>query len=240
MLRWTRGALVLALAVPALAAEPLPVGVLALGQFHGDEVDARSGERWLALVAAGDGHVLRECKIQVKVVNDAIVDAEDEATGKEVTAPDLHDEALVLVKAGRGTKLAAGPVVTWQAGGMAVAVDGTVNVGPRGGAPATLALPRGKEDGCRVVLTSGGRTQVLHDSFRCLYVEEGTSGRKVTPSDEQPQVLWAGDMDGDGKLDLLLQMSDHYNMSRVCLYLSTLARSGDLVALAGEHVTVGC
>ena len=91
-----------------------------------------------------------------------------------------------------------------------------------------------------VVLESGGRRQVLQESFRCFYVEEGTEGRKVMPSDEMPKVIWSGDMDGDGKIDLLLQMSDHYNMSRICLYLSSLAPAGQLVALAGEHITVGC
>lgn len=48
----------------------------------------------------------------------------------------------------------------------------------------------------------------------------------------QDYLLWAGDLDGDGKPDLILRHSD--SSSNVSVYLSTLAKDGDLVGLAGS------
>ena len=43
-----------------------------------------------------------------------------------------------------------------------------------------------------------------------------------------PKVLWAGDMDGDDKLDLLLQEPQEQDCWTWSLFLSTEARSGYL------------
>ena len=50
----------------------------------------------------------------------------------------------------------------------------------------------------------------------------------------------AGDFDGDGKVDLLLNDSNHYNLTSRVLFLSSLARPGKLVIKAAEFSTVGC
>ena len=48
----------------------------------------------------------------------------------------------------------------------------------------------------------------------------------------QGYLMWAGDLDGDGKPDLILRHSDY--SSDVSVYLSTLAKPGELVGLAGR------
>jgi hypothetical protein len=52
---------------------------------------------------------------------------------------------------------------------------------------------------------------------------------KLSP---QKYLLWAGDLDGDNSPDLIVNHSDAEN--HVALYLSSLAKSGDLVGLAGS------
>jgi len=48
----------------------------------------------------------------------------------------------------------------------------------------------------------------------------------------QQYLLWAGDLDGDGKPDLILDHGSY--VSHVVLYLSSLAKEGELVRLAGS------
>jgi hypothetical protein len=53
-------------------------------------------------------------------------------------------------------------------------------------------------------------------------------------------ILWIGDIDGDGKPDLYLNTSWHYNVSHKVLWLSSLAHQGQLVGVAAFFETTGC
>ena len=64
--------------------------------------------------------------------------------------------------------------------------------------------------------------------------------RLADRDDGHPALLWAGDLDGDGRLDLVLDESDHYNVTETTLYLSSTAAPGALVGRAGRHRTTGC
>lgn len=58
-------------------------------------------------------------------------------------------------------------------------------------------------------------------------------------SEDAASLLWAGDLDRDGRLDRLFSYSG-YNRGGVCLYLSSGAPAGVPVRLAGCHGGVGC
>lgn len=58
--------------------------------------------------------------------------------------------------------------------------------------------------------------------------------------DEMFDILWIGDLDGDSKPDLLLDISDHYNVSHYALFLSSYAEPGKLIAMVDDLRTVGC
>ena len=45
-------------------------------------------------------------------------------------------------------------------------------------------------------------------------------------------IRWIGDLNGDRKPDLLLDISTHYEQEVVVLYLSSLAEDGELVGAA--------
>ena len=87
------------------------------------------------------------------------------------------------------------------------------------------------EDGlpknAQLVLTSGNSTQVL-------YTLEGCG------NDPGWSLIWAGDLDKDGKLDLYVTVNQHYNIVERRLFMSSQADEGQLVAEVAEFVTSGC
>lgn len=53
------------------------------------------------------------------------------------------------------------------------------------------------------------------------------------------EIVWAGDLDGDGGLDLLGQFTAKYSVRHYYLFTSRGAGAGDLVALSAEYEYVG-
>jgi hypothetical protein len=53
------------------------------------------------------------------------------------------------------------------------------------------------------------------------------------------EILWAGDLDGDGKLDLCLQLGADSSVSERILFVSTKATSGQLVGEFAVFATKG-
>lgn len=217
------------------------------GTFHGSEPVARDGERWLALRISADGAALAGTTLHVRAVEDALLDAPGERSGREV-ASQLEGPGIVAYL--RGPGLHAGPVVSAQ---QSTDTDG------HGGAPATTLVlharhyrieqrcgeARSAQQGgqaqmlCRFVLGDGRSEQVLFEAP--AYLEpEGENGAPVIVSDATAEVLFGGDLDRDGRLDLILEATDHYNVSRPTLLLSTQARDGQIVGQAAQYESVGC
>ncbi|MCK7595347.1 hypothetical protein [Pseudomarimonas salicorniae] len=84
-------------------------------------------------------------------------------------------------------------------------------------------------------LTDGERSQVLFE----LPAEGHYGGDTSTPA-----LNWIGDIDGDGRLDLLLSLPDDSCSFDQRLYLSSLAAPGEWLGLAarfaGDHPACGC
>lgn len=78
----------------------------------------------------------------------------------------------------------------------------------------------------RIVLREGEREQVLFES---------------TGVDEPPiYIRWAGDLDRDGRLDLITNFSPKYSVHHVKLWLSSISGEGEIVGLAAAEMTYGC
>lgn len=205
-----------------------PQSLLVLGAFHGSEIRVKSGETWIGLFKNGDGFLLRHTRIRVSPVHDPIVDeSEEHRTGKQVSI-DGEGEPIFLFAS--RLSLVEGPVAVIHSEEEPLDFR----------APKSLSLQ--KEDyylalilestdvpslGCQIVLRHGSTSQVLESQKEC-------------DPDKWPSLLWAGDLDHDGKLDLIIDQTNHYNVTALALYLSSKARKGDLVAPAGYLHTVGC
>lgn len=213
------------------------------GRFHGDEALARDGERWLALRTDARGARLIETTVRVRAVEDALLDAPGERSGREVGSP-LGEAGIVTYL--RGAGLSAGPVesatVTPEPAGAAPVPARTIALHAQRyrldlrceAAPAQVinAQPQHR---CRLVLGDGVREQVLLDAIAW---RESASAALVT--DASAEVRFAGDLDRDGRLDLIVDLTDHYNVSRPTLLLSSQARAGELVGVAARFESVGC
>lgn len=219
----------------AFSAVPAPQLMLVGETFHGDEVPGRNGETWLALVVDGGKATLQSTTLKIEAVNDPIGDGPDDRTGRSVAAPGIEPRVLLR------------DIASLRAGDVAVAI---ADVQPMSAATplpitfggTTLNLEvrcsgTGDALACSVVLGDGAteQEQVLFETGAA----RGESGA-IEWGDAIPSVLFAGDLDRDGRVDLLIDTTDHYNLSRPTLFLSGAAKQGQHVAKVAQQSITGC
>ncbi len=233
--------LIAAVTATASAVDREPFDLLLVSSYHGDEITAGDGDVYLAVMRDDDGWKTVAAAIRVAKVEDPILDAPGEMTGKEVRVEQA--EPIFLV---RGSGLAPGPVETLESQGrslfrspsfewtlangerylLSVHCPGPAEVSEE--ARARGELPDAWRELCALRLSYGARSQELAE----LPVNR--------LHDSGARLLWAGDLDRDGRLDLLLDLSDHYNMSQPTLFLSSAASDRDIVAPVARLVMTGC
>lgn len=207
------------------------VELLETGEFHGDEVRARTGERWLGLHVSDHGSLLLPYRLRVDAVHDGIVDDDEEQkTGKAVSV-DLPLKPSFLVKG--SIVLKEGPVTTILEGEKALEKASPLSLSLREQSYALKIVGDEDTEKCseqslprnaKLVLTSGDLAQVLDSLEDC-------------GNDADWILLWAGDLDRDGKLDLYVSVNEHYERK---LFLSSSAAEGQLVKQVAEFITSGC
>jgi hypothetical protein len=73
------------------------MSVIETGRFHGDEVTAKSDQRWLGLFLTKHSSALRYSRLRVRHVTDDVMDYGTQKTGKRVSV-DSPREPLFLVR----------------------------------------------------------------------------------------------------------------------------------------------
>ncbi len=230
----------------ASATAELPVKVLMPGGvFHGDEIKHEGGDGWWGLVREGDGFALRETRVTLTRANDPIVDNEGEKTGKNIVC-DLEGEVLYLFKGGVAFK--AGAVQTINATTQFLFPGEHVELRfkhPDSGRDQQWTYyAAGVATGAKGIGLIEGYTLAITDqpegsqaSHQALYSVKELDTRY---GEGGASLLWVGDLDRDGKPDLLMNLSDHYNVMNVTLFLSSLAKNRAMLEKAGELITTGC
>lgn len=202
----------------AHAAEEI-LAIVPVGTHHGDEFRAVEplGSRWCEL----HGDLFRRVKVEARAVRDELVEGQEGSavkTGRElrVVAP-LGSRARFLVRglAPRRVKSVALPETPMPLGN---------------GRPVTLGEAQ------LIVQSAGGRHRLLYSvngRTQPLYTQEGGAL-------ETWALHWAGDLDGDGRLDLVLTADRSENVTTWRLWLSTRAEAGELVHEAATYSQSGC
>jgi hypothetical protein len=224
---------------------PFKIKLLETGEgFHGDEVEAKSGETWLGLFDENGRHVLRRTKIKISRVHDPVVDGYEEKsakrkTGKTVAVNDKANPLFLLKNAGN---LRAGEIRTLFRGvtdeetveysdEMTSLKNGFFHEYEIGGVKYTLRVKEAKTvDGERVLalfLEGGGRRQILHTM-------------NVANSDSLGALYWVGDLDRDEQPDFYMELYVHDNVSNKNLFLSAPAGKNELVKKVAYFWTTGC
>lgn len=88
-----------------------------------------------------------------------------------------------------------------------------------------------------VTLTKHGETSKSQVFYECK-----TGGPKnPTCGDDGMQIFyWAGDVDGDNELDLIVMFTEKYSIMEYRLYLSSEAKEGELIRLYGKDSDTSC
>lgn len=184
--------------------------ILHMGQFHGDEVPRQLGSGWLALRFEAGVWKLVPTRVSTRAVNDAVMDGPGQATGRVIVAkPDGH---LLL----RHPSLKPGVVRHALWGGLAEAQEGSI-MAIRSDRSIDMLFA-----GKHYSLGVQGQAKAV-DQYQSLNLRSSRHNVIVTQPfvlSENSSLLWVGDLDRDGHLDLVVDVSNHYNKSEVCLFLS--------------------
>lgn len=198
--------------------------LIQLGTFHHGEAEFRSGGGWIGLVPSRDGFSWVNLRIKTEKVHDPIGSDPPElkrATQITLETPTRFEPLFLL----RGlSQLATKPVHT--------CFDRSENGSFLEQNPILLTCEANaysiQVTNQRLLqLKRGAKTQTLFTWAQAL-------------SEEHAELIWAGDLDGDGNLDLLLDHSSNSNATGLSLYLSTWAAPGQLVGRAATFKTLGC
>lgn len=213
------------------------------GQFHGDEPVARDGESWLALHFDGKAASLVATTLTVRAVHDEVLDEAGARTGLEISSRD-DDKVLAYL---RGDGLKPGTIVPAVLASRDPDIAGLpYEVNFRGQLHRLASqcdesqrddLARQLQFDCRIELRTGGRAQVLS---RLAGYRELQAATMSLGDDASPALIFAGDLDRDGKLDLIFNTTDHYNVSRPTLFLSSQSKPGELLHEVARYESVGC
>ena len=218
------------------------VTILRAGLWHGDEVTVESGPDWWGIFPEGDGFTLQQAPVTITLEYDAIMDEEGQATGKRVKVPQEAEPVLLIrgiagLKEGRLNTPKAAPWKTFVYPGQSI--DLKLSEGKQ---PEYVALQV-----LGGVKTGGSVTDLLLNDYTFNMFQH--SGRDIITqtlatipgnTDGHPEFVWAGDIDRDGKVDVLLNITNHYVVTHLVLYLSSAAKEGELVGKVAEHKTAGC
>ena len=213
--------------------------VLTVGSFHEDEVAEDANKvLWFGLFKNGEGYYIAPTGLKTKRVYDPVVDeTERDKTGREVQTTN-KDTAGILVSG--ASFLTAGRVLPADLAQTQVFPGDTVQL---------------RYAGVEYKLFATGERRKSHNSIEeinvrnySLYLMATVRGQLCKSllvaqenfDDAMITVLFAGDLDGDGILDLIIDTSRHYNVSSPTLYLSKPAGKGQILKPVGAHITMGC
>jgi hypothetical protein len=188
-----------------------------IGEFYAESVSAKSGEVWLGLYRVGDEYELRNTTL---VVNERRSERMD-TDFKEVQT-NQPSEPLFLV---RGLEeLQPGEVETIIHDGEFIFPGHMKRLRHSRFYLTLAAVGEGIERRPFEVALSKYKLMLWADRRSQTLVESA-----VGFDDAFPRVIWAGDLDRDGEIDLFMDTARHYQSIDYTLFLSSAAKDEEIV-----------
>jgi hypothetical protein len=225
--------------------------ILLPGEWPGQGISVESGNDWWGIFPDGDGFTLQHAPVTITLVHDSMMDREGEMTGRKVTIP--QDSTPVLLIQGlkdpvAGTILPATLEPPSWPSEQATTLRQNAFLFP--GQTHRLSLPTD-----RVRLTAIGAVeedstyhhpQIINYQLKLYRGEDEKAVSQVLTTIPrmgdlgEPHLVWVGDIDRDGKIDLIYDLTDHYVKTHLALFLSSAAKEGELVGLVAEWKWSSC
>jgi hypothetical protein len=215
-----------------------PAAILTTGLFHDEEVSKADRSRnWYALFQNTNGYYVDTARVVIKRASDPLADEEPgKLTGWQVETANI-DTSLLLFAGVNGLNkrqikevtlrkkaIQAGESVTYTYNGITYTLFATgTKVQQEPGVPVTVSNYRLF---IKATINGTERTQML------------VAAREL--DDQIAGIIFAGDIDGDDIPDLIIDTSNHYNVTAPTLYLSKPAGSNEVLKMMGLHVSAGC
>jgi hypothetical protein len=213
--------------------------VLTVGTFHSDEVGKNANkENWIGLFQSKTSFYLADTKIKTIRVYDPIADEnEKDKTGWEVSTTN-SEHAIILIEALDFLK--PHQVIEAVLSKKQIFPGDTLQINYLGVNYILYATGEKK------------KVQADPEWFEVrnykLYITATIKGKqhksllvaKPNFDDQMITLIFAGDIDGDGILDLIINNSRHYNVSSPTIYFSKPAQNREVVIPFGVHTSLGC
>jgi hypothetical protein len=213
--------------------------VLTDGTFHGDEVwENVDKAKWFGLFRGKFGYYIDETKLITKrVIDEVLAESVEEKTGWDVQTVNKDTSIILFEKLN---------FITPHSVQQAVLSKEYILPGD------TLRI---NYLGIDYKIFATGRKKKVQDdpewfevSDYKLYMTAKIKGQQLTSllvaqpnfDDQMIRLIFAGDIEGDTILDLIIDTSWHYNATRPTIYLSRPAGNGEVLKPIGGHNSVGC
>jgi hypothetical protein len=191
------------------------------GQYRDIDVSINLGGRWLALAPVDGLWHLVPTKVVTQLVHDPVLDSEGQKTGIQISAKEPNALALIKMPGLRPGKVDT-PNMRFHGNPRDITPSKGVTI-PFKGVAHQVIIVRGK-----LFLVRGLKRSKL-DWLRL-----------TRDFSERARLLWAGDLDGDGRLDLLVDYYERSDYTGACLFLSSSAEDGALLGRVVCHGDGGC
>lgn len=229
--------------LPVIAASAGDGVHLALSGLHHAADPVRGGGDWWGIFPEGEGYTFQPVRVRVEAVVDPLADGDTRKTATLITVPGkIEDLPLIrgLMSAVAGPLKSLKPEKNWGY----IAPGNSITL-PWVGAPKEILS----------ISAEGREERKDHPRFGSIdgvdyklrlnrRVEKETTSQiiaslPVLRALDGPELLWAGDLDRDGKLDLLYDLRSFYMYNELALFLSSAAKEGELVGLVARWNAVG-
>lgn len=218
----------------------LSAKIIREGFYHGDEVwDDITKDTWFGIFTNGHDFYLKKCTLKTtRCIDDAMEeDSTTEKTGWNIKTTE-KDSSILLISG--LSYLHAGNIKLLNLSQKQLLPNESISIQFLGKTYRLYATGIKQQD-------KNNPTEYQISNYK-LYISTIKKGQQITTllvkedsfDDAMITILFGGDIDKDGFLDLLIDTSNHYNAESPTLFLSSPSDDKTILKAVANHVRVGC